>query len=116
MTGTVVSSAWLRAVAQNVLLDQLVERHQRVISRPSLISQDRETERHAFAGKALGLPALRLVLPILLEQEHHEEVGPAHPRGALWKGAGTTTRSLGRCSGNGFLAGRLRSKAVTVVV
>ena len=31
-------------------------------------------------------------------------------------GTGTTTRSRGRCSGNGFLAGRLRSKAVTVAV
>ena len=31
-------------------------------------------------------------------------------------GAGTTTRSRGRCSGNGLRAGRLRVKAATVVV
>ena len=38
------------------------------------------------------------------------------PRVGQEHGAGTTTRSRGRCSGNGFLAGRLRSKAVTVAV
>ena len=38
------------------------------------------------------------------------------PQAGQEHGAGTTTRSRGRCSGNGFLAGRLRSKAVTLAV
>ena len=62
--------------SQNVRLDELVDRHQRVSSGADLIGQGRDAERHAFAGKTLGLAVERLVLPILLEQEHGEEAGP----------------------------------------
>jgi len=62
--------------SQNMRLDQLVERHQRVSSGTDLVGKGRETERHAFAGEPLSLTVERLVLPILLEQEHGEEAGP----------------------------------------
>lgn len=44
-----------------------------------LIAERRCTERHALAGEPLGLAVERLVLPVLLEQQHREEArsGPA---------------------------------------
>ena len=38
----------------------------------------------------------------------------AEPQQGQFVGAAMTTRSRGRCSGNGFRDGRLRSKALTV--
>ena len=79
MTGTVVSSPWMRVAARTCAFSQLVDRHHRVSSGADLISQGRETERHAFTGEPLGLPIEGLVLPVLLEQEHREEArsGPS---------------------------------------
>jgi hypothetical protein len=61
---------------QNMRLDQPVERHQRERSSADLVGEGRDAERHAFAGEPLGLTVERLVLPVLLEQQHGEEAGP----------------------------------------
>ena len=56
--------------------DQLIERHQRKGGGTDLIGEGRDAERHAFASEAVGLAVERLVLPILLEEQHGEEAGP----------------------------------------
>ena len=60
---------------QDMGLDQPVERHQREGGGADLVGERRDAERHAFAGEALGLAVERLVLPVLLEQQHGEEAG-----------------------------------------
>jgi hypothetical protein len=56
-------------------LDQPIKRHQRKGGGPDLICQRRGVQRHALAGKPLGLTVEGLVLPVLLEQQHREEAG-----------------------------------------
>jgi hypothetical protein len=53
-----------------------------------LIGERRCAERHALAGEPLGLAVERLVLPVLLEQQHREEAGPGPAARDTWKGAG----------------------------
>ena len=60
---------------KDVGLDQPVERHQREGGGADLIGERRDAERHAFAGEPLGLAVERLVLAVLLEQQHGEEAG-----------------------------------------
>lgn len=79
MTGTVVVTVNL-GCGQNVRLDQLVERHQHVGGSIEPFGLGREAERQAFEREPLGLPVERLVLSLLLEQEHGEVAG-AYPQG-----------------------------------
>ena len=60
---------------QDMRLDPPVERHERERSRADLVGERRQAQRHAFAGEALGLAVERLVLAVLLEQQHGEEAG-----------------------------------------
>ena len=76
--------------SQNMGLDELVDRHQRMGSCPDLIGKGREAERHAFAGKPLGLAVEGLALSILLEQEHGEEAGPGPSAGHHMEDAGAS--------------------------
>ena len=150
--------------------DQLVERPQQDGAAADLVGQRRHAEIDALARIALGLPVERLMLPVLLEQDHGEQARSgeaarqhverrrrladllAIPAGELlahglhhlplprhrprasrsrprraWRagssrsrrtsvGPGTTTRSRGRCAGNGLRAGFLRVNARTGVV
>lgn len=58
---------------QHVSFDQPVKRHQREGSGTDLVGERRYAERHAFAGETLGLAVERLMLAVLLEQQHGEE-------------------------------------------
>src|ERR1700712_4564231 len=60
-------------------LDPAVERHQREGGGADLIGERRSAERHALASEAVSLAVERLVLPVLLEQEHGEEAGACPP-------------------------------------
>jgi len=62
--------------SQSVGLDQLVDRHERETGRTDLVGERRDAERHAFVGKALSLAVERLMLAVLVEQQHGEEAGP----------------------------------------
>jgi len=56
--------------------NELVERTQKHGAAADLISQRRDAEINALARVALGLPIERLVLPVLLEQDHGEQTRP----------------------------------------
>jgi len=60
---------------KDVGLDQPVDRHQRKGGSANLIRQRRYAERHAFPGEPVGLAVERLMLAVLLEQQHGEEAG-----------------------------------------
>jgi hypothetical protein len=86
---------------ENVRLDALVERHQRERCGADLVSEGRDAERHAFAGEPLSLAVERLVLPVLLEQQHCQEARPRPPtrhdmerRGRLADGLAVAARDL----------------------
>src|SRR6202021_2937956 len=49
------------------------ERREHGTARADLVSQRRQAERHALPGVAFGLPVQRLMLPVLLEQDHCQE-------------------------------------------
>src|SRR6266404_951954 len=53
--------------------DQLVERAQESSAGPDLVSQGRDAEIDTLARVTLGLPVERLMLAILLEQDHGEQ-------------------------------------------
>src|SRR5436305_1680458 len=57
-------------------LDQPKDGHQGEGRRTNLIGKRGDAQRHAFASEALRLAVERLVLPILLEQQHGEEAWP----------------------------------------
>ena len=61
---------------EHVARDQLVERRQRGGAGADLIGQGRDVEVDAFAGIALALPVERLVLAVLLEQDHRQQARP----------------------------------------
>ena len=73
---------------KHVSLDAPVQRHESESGGTNLVGQCRNAERHAFTSKPLGLAVKRLVLSVLLEQQHRQEAGPAQPRGTTWNGAG----------------------------
>ena len=56
--------------------NELVERTQKHGAAADLISQRRDAEINALTRVALGLPIERLVLPVLLEQDHGEQTRP----------------------------------------
>ena len=58
----------------DVGLDEPEQRLEHPGAGAHLIGQRRQAERHAFTGVALGLPVQWLVLPVLLEQHHGEQV------------------------------------------
>jgi hypothetical protein len=64
--------------------DQFVERPQESSATADLVGQGRDAEIDALARVALGLPIERLVLPVLLEQDHGEQ---ARPGKAAWQHA-----------------------------
>src|SRR3546814_9784779 len=53
-----------------------------------LFAERRCAERHARTGKPLGLAVERLVLPVLLEQQHREEAWPGPAAREHMKGRG----------------------------
>src|SRR3546814_15280395 len=69
-------------------LDQAIDRHQRMGAAADLIAERRCAERHALTGKPLGLAVERLVLPVLLEQQHREEAWPGPAAREHMKGRG----------------------------
>jgi hypothetical protein len=64
-------------------LDQRVQRRQRRGDRADLVGERRQAELDAFAGVALGLAVERLMLAVLLEDDHRQKAraGPAARRG-----------------------------------
>ncbi len=60
-------------------LDPPEQRRQHGAARADLVGQGRQAERHALPGVALGLAVERLMLPVLLEQDHRQQAraGPA---------------------------------------
>ena len=64
---------------QRVGLDQLVDRHERQTGGTDLVGERGHAEWHAFMREALGLAVERLMLPVLVEQQHGEEAraGPS---------------------------------------
>src|SRR5438309_1328786 len=56
--------------------NELVERPQEHGAAAHLVGQRRHAEIDALARVALGLPIERLVLPVLLEQDHGEQARP----------------------------------------
>ena len=75
-TGTVVSSPWTRLGGEDVGADEIVERAQNHGAAADLVGERREAEIDAFAGIALGLAVERLMLPVLLEQDHGQQARP----------------------------------------
>src|SRR5580700_9191004 len=63
----------------NGLLDGLKKALAERVLNADLVSQRRQAERHALPDVAFGLPVQRLMLPVLLEQDHRQEAraGPA---------------------------------------
>jgi len=61
---------------EHVSADQLGERPQKDGAAADLVGERRHAEIDALARIALGLPIERLVLPILLEQDHGEQARP----------------------------------------
>jgi hypothetical protein len=53
----------------------VVQGSQRRATGAHLVSQRRQAERHALARVALGLAVERLMLPVLLEQDHRQQAG-----------------------------------------
>ena len=64
---------------QHMGLDAPIERHENGRGRADLIGERGDAERDAFAREPLGLAVERLVLPVLLEQQHGEEARPRPP-------------------------------------
>ena len=63
----------------DMLLDQAMERPQGRSAGADMVGQRRERQIDAFAGIALALPVQRLVLAILLEQDHRQQIRPGMP-------------------------------------
>ena len=63
---------------QHLRRDQVMERSQHESAGANLVGQGREAERNALAGVALALPVPRLVLAVLLEQDHRQQAR-SHP-------------------------------------
>ena len=59
---------------QDMRCDQVVQRAERYRAGAHLVGQGRQAEVDAFARIAVALPVQRLVLPILLEQDHGQQV------------------------------------------
>jgi hypothetical protein len=55
-------------------------------STSDLVGERREAQGHAFAGVALGLAVERLMLAVLLEQDHRQQAGtgPAAGHDVEW--------------------------------
>ena len=153
---------------EHVGTDQVVERLQQHGAAADLVGERRQAQFDALARIALGLPVERLMLAVLLEQDHRQQARPGkaarqdverrrrlrdllavpagellphvlhdlhcrgitssvsvtsspslasllEPQQAQALGPGTTTRSRGRCAGNGWRDGLRRVKARTVV-
>ena len=56
--------------------DAIVDRQQQRGAAANLVGKRREAQLHAFARIALGLPIERLMLAILLEQNHRQKARP----------------------------------------
>src|SRR5580704_14090732 len=67
---------------------RFVERLEDRRARADLVGQRRQVELDAFAGIALALAVERLMLAVLLKQDHRQQVGAAQPRATTWNGAG----------------------------
>ena len=64
---------------KDIRLDPTQQWRQHGAARAHLVSQGRQAERHALSGIALRLAVQRLMLPVLLEQDHRQQAraGPA---------------------------------------
>lgn len=62
--------------AQDMGFDQRMKRTQRRRTRAHLIGQRREAQIKALSRIALALPVERLVLPVLLEEDHGQKAWP----------------------------------------
>ena len=60
---------------ENVSLNPPAERCQRCAAAAYLIGQGRQAEGYALPGVAFGLAVERLMLPVLLEQDHRQQAG-----------------------------------------
>jgi hypothetical protein len=65
--------------AEHVLADQLVQGRQHRGRRADQIGEGRQVEVDAFSGVTLALAVERLVLPILLEEDHGQKAGADPP-------------------------------------
>lgn len=81
---------------------QIEERLQHRTTRPHLVGQGGEAERHAFAGIALGLSVERLVLTKLLEHQHRQEARPRPAAGDDVEGGRHLTDLLAITAGEFF--------------
>ena len=61
---------------QDMRHEALMDRLQHRAAGAHLIGQRRQAQGHALAGVALGLAVERLMLAVLLEQDHRQQAGP----------------------------------------
>jgi len=64
------------ASGTHMALDQVMDRLQSDPGMPDQICQGRQAQFYTFTGKALCLPVQRLMLAILLKDEHGDQAGP----------------------------------------
>src|SRR5260370_42503663 len=62
--------------SQDMSREALMERLQYRAAGTNLIGQRRQAQGHALAGVAFGLAVERLMLAVLLEQDHRQQAGP----------------------------------------
>ena len=74
-----MSSPCSRSAAKTCASIRRDERRQHRAAGADLVGQGRQAERHALPGVAFGLAVERLMLPVLLEQDHRQQAraGPA---------------------------------------
>ena len=74
---------------QHMSLDQLMDRGERHTGMTDQIGESRQAQIDALARNALGLAVQRLMLASYLSKATIAiRLGPAHPRGMTWNGAG----------------------------
>ena len=64
------------AAGENMRADEIIERAQNHGAAADLVGERREAELNAFAGIPLRLAVERLMLPVLLEQDHGQQARP----------------------------------------
>ena len=69
-------------------LDQVVQRPQSNRARANLVRQGRNAQINPLQRVAVALAVQRLMLTVLLEQDHSQQVGSRPTPGVGWNGAG----------------------------
>ena len=77
-----------QTLLKHMLRDQIVQRPARHRAGANLVGQRRQAEIDALAGVAIALPVQRLVLAVLLEDDHRQKVRARPAPGVGWNGAG----------------------------